>query len=76
MNRKTRRWLRRRQLSERCGGVSERTIDRWTRDPKMGFPQPTYFGATPLWDEEELEAYERERAGLGRPKPSPMTADT
>jgi hypothetical protein len=42
----------------------------------MGFPQPTYFGATPLWDEEELEAYERERAKPGRPKPSPMTADT
>jgi hypothetical protein len=54
------------------GDVSERTVDRWTRDPEMGFPQPFYVGSTPLWDEEELEAFERKRAGLGRP----VTADT
>jgi len=72
MNRKMRRMLRRRQLAERYGNVSERSVDRWTQDPKMGFPQPIYIGGTPLWDEEELEAFERERAKLGRP----VTADS
>ena len=70
------RKLRRNQLRERYGGATLRTIDRWTQDPKMGFPKPIYIGGTPLWDEDQLVAYELERARLGRPKPSPMTADS
>jgi predicted DNA-binding transcriptional regulator AlpA len=69
------RKLRRNQLSERYGGVTLRTIDRWIADEKLGFPKPIYIGGTPMWDEEELEAYERKRAGLGRSKPSPMTVE-
>jgi len=56
------RKLRRNQVAERYGGVNPRTIDRWAADPKMGFPQPIRIGSTPLWDEAELEKWERSHA--------------
>jgi predicted DNA-binding transcriptional regulator AlpA len=56
------RKLRRAEVAERYGNVNTRTIDRWAQDPKLGFPQPMRVGATPLWDEAELEAWDRERA--------------
>jgi hypothetical protein len=54
------------QVAERYGGVNVRTIDRWTHDPKLDFPQPIYIGRRPLWDETQLEAFERDRARPGR----------
>jgi hypothetical protein len=63
--------LRKAQVAARYGGVNPRTIDRWTRNKELGFPQPTFVGpaskrrprgSTPLWDEAELVAWERERA--------------
>jgi hypothetical protein len=60
------RKLRRGQVAARYGDVNPRTIDRWTEDPKLGFPQPMYVGSTPLWDEAELERWEQERARPGR----------
>jgi predicted DNA-binding transcriptional regulator AlpA len=62
------RKLRRNQVAERYGGVNPRTIDRWRDDPKLGFPQPMKVGGTPLWDEAELEAWERSRARPGLAK--------
>jgi predicted DNA-binding transcriptional regulator AlpA len=56
------RKLRKGEVAERYGNVTTRTIDRWTEDPKLGFPQPIYIGSTPLWDEAELAAWERDRA--------------
>ena len=38
------------QVAERYGGVTVRTIDRWMKDEKLGFPQPMYIGRRPLWD--------------------------
>jgi hypothetical protein len=60
------------QLGERYGGRHSRTITRWVRDPKLGFPQPMYIGRTPFWDEERQDAWDRERAAPGRP----VTADS
>jgi predicted DNA-binding transcriptional regulator AlpA len=56
------RKLTRNQVAERYGGVHVRSIDRWSEDPKMGFPKPLYIGSRPMWDESELEQWERTRA--------------
>jgi hypothetical protein len=55
---------------ERYGNINVRTIDRWHRDEEyeaLKFPKPTYVGVTPLWDEAELEAWDRSRATPRRP---------
>jgi predicted DNA-binding transcriptional regulator AlpA len=64
------------QVAERYGGVNVRTIDRWARDPKyskLDFPQPLKIGRRPLWDEAELEAWERNRARPGQSAPQTQT---
>jgi len=38
---------------------SGRTIDRWTRDPKLGFPKPIVIRGKRFWDEASLEQFER-----------------
>jgi predicted DNA-binding transcriptional regulator AlpA len=60
------------QVAERYGGVNVRTIDRWSKDEKLNFPQPMHIGRRPLWDETALELWERDRARPGRP----VTADS
>jgi predicted DNA-binding transcriptional regulator AlpA len=50
--------LRKRQVAERYASTI-RTIERWTADGRL--PKPFYFGKTPLWDLEELEAWDRTR---------------
>jgi predicted DNA-binding transcriptional regulator AlpA len=50
--------LTRAQLSLRYNR-DERTIDRWIRDPKMNFPEPMRIGRSALWDESEIEEWER-----------------
>jgi hypothetical protein len=61
--------LTKKQVTERYGGVTTKTIERWTE--KLGFPQPVKFGSsTPkkgrcFYDLDEVEAWERARA-LGR----------
>ncbi len=49
-------------VAERYGGVDKRTIDRWLGKDELKFPKPIYIGARPLWDEAELEEWERTRA--------------
>ena len=70
------RKLRKSAVAKRYGDVNPRTIDRWLLDPALNFPKPFYVGSTPMWHETELEEWERDRAKPGRPKPSPMTADS
>jgi predicted DNA-binding transcriptional regulator AlpA len=61
--------LTRSQLAERYS-KDERTIDRWTRDATMNFPQPKIIrpgklvdgrviGRSLAWDESEIEQWER-----------------
>lgn len=40
-------------------GKSNRTIARWVKDPPRLFPRPIEINGRHLWDEAELEAYER-----------------
>jgi hypothetical protein len=54
--------LSRSQVALRYGNVSVRTIERWTRDPRLNFPQPVRFGhRSQLYDLDELRAWERVR---------------
>jgi hypothetical protein len=39
---------------------------RWLHNPRMGFPQPTYFGRNRYWLLSHLFAWEAERAARGR----------
>ena len=41
---------------------SGRTIDRWTSDPKLGFPKPIVIRGKRFWDEALLEQFERDCA--------------
>ena len=58
--------LRKRAMADRYG-VTTKTIDRWSQDSRLAFPQPLRIGATPIWDLGEVERWERERARPGRP---------
>jgi hypothetical protein len=52
--------LRKRQVADRYQHTI-RTIEGWWKDPALGFPQPIYIGKNPLWDLDELEAWDRTR---------------
>jgi hypothetical protein len=66
------RYLRKAAVKARYGGVSDMWIQRRlkpSQDPKdpdiPRFPEPYYFGpgnVLPHWDEDELDAYDRECA--------------
>jgi hypothetical protein len=62
------RKLRKAEVAERYGNVTPRTVDRWLLDPALQFPRPLYVGRQPLWDADELTAWERARARPGRPQ--------
>jgi predicted DNA-binding transcriptional regulator AlpA len=48
-------------------GVSEMSINRWLRNPKLNFPKPIYIGRFRYWRLSDLTRWERERAaGSGR----------
>lgn len=42
-------------------GISDMSLHRWTKDRRMGFPQPVYFGRFRFWKISELEAWEKEQ---------------
>jgi predicted DNA-binding transcriptional regulator AlpA len=52
--------LRKRQVAKKYD-CNPRTIERWTNDPQLNFPKPIYIGRSPLWDLEELEAWDKTR---------------
>jgi predicted DNA-binding transcriptional regulator AlpA len=56
----SKRYIRAKRVRQRYGDISEMTLSRWVKSPKIGFPQPaTQVGRFPLWDEAELDAYDR-----------------
>jgi hypothetical protein len=60
--------LSRSQVALRYGNVSVRTIERWTRDPRLNFPQPVRFGyRNQLYDLDELRAWEQVRKQIELP---------
>jgi hypothetical protein len=48
-------WLRKRQVRERYGQVSDRTVDRWVRAGRLPAPQYPVRNAIPMWIEAELD---------------------
>nr|WP_249145865.1 DNA-binding protein [Bradyrhizobium diazoefficiens] len=50
-----------RQVAARYN-VTLRSIDRWTRDPALGFPQPIQINTRNYFDEQELNDFDRRRA--------------
>jgi predicted DNA-binding transcriptional regulator AlpA len=58
-----------RALMQRYDDCSDRTIDRWTSDPKyadLGFPQPIYIKRRRFWDEDELDDFDARQAARTR----------
>jgi hypothetical protein len=56
---KPKRFLTTRQLSERWGGISTRTIARWRVAGKVPAPIKMPGSCYDLYDEDEIEAHER-----------------
>ena len=48
-------------------GVSTRTIERWTRDPKLKFPQPDIVNLRKYWWASALRRHDRERSATSSP---------
>jgi predicted DNA-binding transcriptional regulator AlpA len=38
------------------------TLDRWVADKEMGFPKPIVINRIRLWDDAELDEFDRTRA--------------
>jgi predicted DNA-binding transcriptional regulator AlpA len=55
-------YLPSRQVRERFN-VTDMTLWRWLRNAKLEFPKPTIINSRRYWRIEELEAWERKRAG-------------
>lgn len=48
-------------VRQRYGHCSEATLDRWLKNPDLGFPKPLYIGPMRWWRVDDLEAFERQR---------------
>jgi hypothetical protein len=60
------KYLRKRQLSERYGNITTRSIERAVVDGRLPAPEFPFGNHIPYWDEEKLE--ENERAAAIRSK--------
>lgn len=49
------------QLMKRYG-ISEMTLYRWQKDEKLAFPRPMVVNKRKFFSEDEITAWERERA--------------
>jgi len=52
------RWARNAELA-RYLGISEMSLWRWQRDPKLGFPQPTRINGISYTDREAIDEWMR-----------------
>ena len=67
------KYLRKRAVAERYGGISFRSVERMVSDGRL--PPPHYRGRFPLWPEDELDASDRAATLAPRPRPDvPNTA--
>jgi hypothetical protein len=64
LNRKSKIYLRKRQVARRYGDVNERTVPRMVKDGRIP-PPDLYNGRFPLWLEDNLDAHDR-KAVLAR----------
>jgi hypothetical protein len=68
------RWLRKRQVGTRYGGVVGRTIDRAVADGRLPAPQYPFGNKIPYWDCDELDRHDRSLAPSGRPRRESIAA--
>jgi hypothetical protein len=66
------RWLRKRQVRERYGDISDRTVERAIIAGRLPPPEFPFSNRTPFWDEAVLE--EHERAAVLTAKAAPKVA--
>jgi hypothetical protein len=59
-------WLRKKQLRERYGNCSDRTIDRMVKANKLPPPQYPLGNTVPFWSLAELDASDRAAAAAHR----------
>jgi predicted DNA-binding transcriptional regulator AlpA len=57
----TKKMLRKDAVAERYS-ITQKTVDRWSCDERMGFPPAVMIARSPLWYEHELEEWEKSRA--------------
>ena len=62
---KPKRYLPTRKLCERYDR-DPRTLARWIKNPPDGFPSPVMINGRWLWDEDEIEDYERYLASTAK----------
>jgi hypothetical protein len=62
MKSSSKRWLRKRQVRERYGEVTDRTVERAVKDGRIPPPEFPFGNRIPYWSEEALEANERATA--------------
>jgi hypothetical protein len=53
------RWLRKRQVRERYGDVTDRTVERAVKAGRIPPPEYPFNNKVPMWAEDVLEAHER-----------------
>jgi hypothetical protein len=64
--RKPKRYLRKKAVAKRYGGVNERTVPRIVADGRLP-PPDLYNGRFPLWAEDTLDAHDRKAARKAAP---------
>jgi predicted DNA-binding transcriptional regulator AlpA len=70
----SKRYLRKRAVTERYGGVSIRTIERMVKDGRL--PPPEYpLGRLPMWDAAKLDEFDRAATLAPRPKQTSRSAE-
>ena len=60
--RMSRQYVLRKVLRARFGNISEMTLWRWERDPKLAFPQALVINGRRYYDLADIEEWERARA--------------
>jgi hypothetical protein len=60
--RMTRQYVLRKVLRARFGNISEMTLWRWERDPRLAFPQALIINGRRYYDLAEIEEWERAQA--------------
>ena len=66
------RWVRNTDLA-RYLSITPMTVDRWQKDPVLGFPQPARVRGYPLTDLDQVDEWMRSRV-VARFKAKPSNA--
>jgi hypothetical protein len=59
-------YLRKRQVEQRYGGITPRSVERAVKDGRLPPPEFPFGARIPMWDEAKLEVHERAAAMRGK----------